>query len=166
MKTIETIARIIVILLWTVFIIIVYVIKPFYWLFKKLFFLKKTVLAIICISTIFLANSQTSTTQNIQLHNNYGEVLSEVTKSFLVSGTGYFITYEILFQNTDLSQNECRLIGTGSALLAGLTLSVFERNQKNSLGYNMYGCLLASFTLTITIGPDKKRDAKRKLINL
>lgn len=165
---IYAIIGLLVLVVWNLLLIIIY---PFH-LIRKYFTKSKNsgklmILLLICLSITNISRAQNvSGTYNIKLYNDIDEVLPEVSKSFLISGASYVITYEALFKNTNLTQNECRLISIGSSLLTGLTLSYFERDKHNSLGYNIYGTILASFTLTVIIGEDKKRDAKRKLIEL
>jgi hypothetical protein len=93
-------------------------------------------------------------------------VIPEVSKSILASGTAYFAAYEICFQKTNLSQNKCRAIGVGASILTGIVLSIFEQNKKNSAAYNVYGSMVASIGMTVSIGLDNKRDKKRKLVEL
>jgi hypothetical protein len=125
--------------------------------------MKNLQLILILMLFVFTLNAQT---KDIELIDNSADFFPPLLKSFAVSSGAYLITYEIVFKKTNFTQNQCRLIGTGAALLTSYLYSFTHPQNNKYLQRCLYGGLLASFTITVSIGFDRKRDAKRELIEL
>lgn len=102
--------------------------------------------------------------KNAEIYDNSYETLIPMGGSYIISGTSYFATYEILFKNTKLKQPHCKLIAFGASLLSGYLFYKFDSN--GNFGPIMFGSLLAGTSFSISIGFDKKRDLKRKLVKI
>lgn len=120
---------------------------------KKLFF---TFLVLMLSVSLF---GQTSTQTYLQERNDrQSEEIDVLTGSYIIGAGGNVLTYEILWQFTDLKPKHCKIISTVSGVVISSVIYniAYDFNHAH-MGHAITGGLTGSVTFNFLIGKDKYR---------